>query len=144
MKFKLFFTAIAALAITASSFAKEPETVSMRAKNQLTAEFKDAKNVHWQAKNNLLEASFEWNGQKLQAFYNQDGDEIALSREITLDRLPVKALQAVNEKYSGYKTTEAIEFNSTEVGLSYYLSMENGNKKVILNVSPEGTVSVFK
>ncbi|HVX50323.1 MAG TPA: hypothetical protein VHB48_09195, partial [Chitinophagaceae bacterium] len=101
-------------------------------------------NIHWQPKSNLLEASFEWNGQKLQAFYNQDGDEVAISRQITLDKLPVKALQAVNEKYSGYRTTEAIELNSVETGLSYYLSMNNGSKKVILNVSPEGTVSVFK
>jgi len=144
MNFKLFFTAVAALAITASSFAKEPETVNVKAQKQLTADFKGASNVSWQIKNNLLEASFEWNGQKLETFYNQDGEEVAMCREITIDKLPVKALQAINQKYGDYKTTEAIEYNSPDTGLCYYLSMENGNKKTILNVSPDGLVSVFK
>jgi len=144
MKFKLFFTAFAALAITASSFAKGPETANVKAQKNLSAEFKEAKEITWSVKANLLEASFDWNGQKLQAFYNQDGDQVAISRQITLDKLPVKALQALNEKYSGYKTTEAIEFNSSEAGLSYYVSLENGNKKTILNVSPDGLVSVYK
>jgi len=144
MKFKLFFTALAALAITASSFAKEPETVNVKAQKNLSAEFKNASQISWSTKANMLEASFEWNGQKLQAFYNQDGEQVAISRQITLDKLPVKALQALTEKYANYKATEAIEFNSTEAGLSYYVSMENGAKKTILNVSPDGLVSVYK
>lgn len=144
MKFKLFFTALAALAITASSFAKEPETVNTKAQKNLVAEFKEAKDVKWVTKANLIEANFEWNGQKLQVFYNEDGEQVAISRVITTDKLPVKALQAINQKYGNYKTTEAIEFNSTETGLSYYISMENGAKKTILNVTPDGFVSVYK
>lgn len=144
MKFKLFFTALAALAITASSFAAGPETFNTKAQQSLATEFKDAKNVEWVTKGNLTEANFEWNGQKLQAFYNEEGEQVAISRVIAADKLPVKALQAINAKYGNYKTTEAIEFNSAEAGLSYYVSMENGTKKTILNVSPEGFISVFK
>lgn len=144
MKFKLFFTALAAVAITATSFAKGPETANAKAQRNLLEEFKDAKEIDWSSKGTLTEASFEWNGQKLQAFYTQDGEQVALSREIPVAQLPVKALRAVKNKYSDYKTTEAIEFNSADAGLSYYVSLEKGNKKTILNVSPDGLVSVFK
>lgn len=144
MKFKLFFTALAAVAITATSFAKGPETANAKAQSNLTEEFKDAKNIDWTTKGALTEATFEWNGQKLQAFYTQDGDQVALSRQVAVDQLPVKALHAIKNRYSDYTTTEAIEFNNTDTGLSYYVSMEKGNKKTILNVSPDGLVSVFK
>ena len=144
MKFKLFLATAAVLAIAVSAFAKEPETVSVKAQRQLTSEFKDAQQVSWSTSNNLFEASFKWNGQKLHAFYNQDGEEVALSREISADELPLKALQAIHEKYNDYKAGEVIELTSTDEGLSYYLSLEKGNKKVILNVSPNGLVSVFK
>jgi len=144
MNFKLFFTALAAVAITATSFAKGPETANAKAQKSLTEEFKDAKQVDWSTKGSFTEASFEWNGQKLQAFYTQDGEQVALSRKLSVDQLPVKALHAIKSRYSDYTTTEAIEFNSADAGLSYYVSMEKGNKKTILNISPDGLVSVFK
>jgi len=144
MKLKLFLATAAALTLGVSAFANEPETVNIKAQKNLSAEFKDAQKINWSKNTNLLEASFEWNGQKLHTFYNEDGEQVAISREISVDRLPIKALQAINEKYGDYKATEAIEFNSTQEGLSYYLSLESAGKKIILNVSTEGSVSVFK
>ena len=144
MKLKLFLATAAALTIGVSAFAKEPETVSAKAQKQLSIEFKDAQKVSWSTKAKLLEATFEWNGQKLHTFYNDEGEQVALSREISMDRLPIKALQAIKAKYSDYKAGETIEFSSTEEGLGYYVSLENNGKKVILSVTPEGSVSVFK
>jgi hypothetical protein len=144
MKLKLFIATTAAFAIAVSAFAKSPETANWAAAKHLANEFKDVKNVTWSKQANLSEASFEWNGQKLHAFYNESGDQVALSREISEDRLPLRAIEAIRAKYSDYKAVEAIEFNSTETGLSYYVSMLKDNRKVILNVTPEGSVSVFK
>ena len=89
MNFKLFFTALAAVAITATSFAKSPETANTKAQRNLNEEFKDAKQIDWSSKGSLTEATFEWNGQKLQAFYTQDGEQVALSRQVSVDQLPV-------------------------------------------------------
>jgi hypothetical protein len=144
MNSKLFIATAASLAIALGSFAKGTETANTFAAKQLKAEFKDATNITWSTQARLSEASFTWNGQKLHAFYNEDGEQVALSREVSEDKLPLKAIQAIKAKYDGYTTTEAIEYNSTEDGLSYYVSLENGNKKVILSVSSEGLVSVFK
>ena len=145
MKSKLIIATAASLAIAFGAFAKGTSANNTIAIKQLKAEFKDAANVTWSnTKTQLTEASFEWNGQKLHAFYNAEGDQVAVSREVNEDKLPLKAMQTIKSKYDGYKTTEAIEYNSAEEGLSYYVSLENGNKKIILNVSAEGSVSVFK
>lgn len=143
MKSKLFIATAASLAIAIGAFAKGTETKAIAVKN-LKSEFGDAANVTWSNQKNLTEATFEWNGQKLHAFYDADGEQVALSREIGEDKLPLKALQAIKTQYTGYTTTEAIEYNSTEEGLSYYVSLENNNKKTILRVSPEGSISSFK
>jgi hypothetical protein len=144
MKSKFFLLTAAALAIATGAFAKSFDTKCTAAQKQLAMEFKDAKNITWSNVGNLTEASFDWNGQQLHGFYNSDGDQVALSREISVSNLPLKAIQAIQDKYSGYTTKEAIEMNSVEAGLSYYVSMENSGKKVILNVSSDGVVSVFK
>jgi hypothetical protein len=144
MKSKLFIATAAALAVTISAFAKTSESANAFVARQLKDQFKGASEITWSSNAHLKEASFVWNGQKLHAFYNDDNQQVALSREISEDKLPLKAQQAIAEKYSGYTTTEAIEYNSEEDGLSYYVSLEKDNKKVILNVSPEGSVSVFK
>jgi hypothetical protein len=144
MKFKLFIATAAALTMGIGAFAKAPETANAKAQKHLSIEFKDAEKISWSTKANLLEASFEWSGQKLHTFYNEEGEQVALSREISMDRLPIKALQTIKEKYSDYKAGEAIELSSAQDGLSYYLSLENGDKKVILSITTEGSVSVFK
>ncbi len=145
MKSKLFIATAASLAIAFGAFAKSTSSTNTIAIKQLKAEFKDAANVTWSStQSNLTEASFEWNGQRLHAFYNAEGTQVAVSREINEDKLPLKAQQTIKNKYEGYKIAEAIEYNGTEEGLSYYVSLENANKKIILNISAEGTVSVYK
>jgi hypothetical protein len=144
MKSKLFIATAASLAIAIGAFAKGTESTKAIAVKNLKSEFSDAANVTWSKQEDLTEASFEWNGQKLHAFYNTDGDQVALSREVSEDKLPLKAMQTIKTKYSGFTTTEAIEYNSTEEGLSYYVSLEKDNKKMILRISPEGSVSNFK
>jgi lipopolysaccharide export system protein LptA len=145
MQSKLFIATAASLAIAFGAFAKSTSSTNTIAIKQLKAEFKDAANVTWTStQSNLTEASFEWNGQKLHAFYDANGEQIAVSREVSDDKLPLKALQTIKSKYAGYKTTEAIEYNSAEEGLCYYVSLENNNKKTILQVSTEGSVAVYK
>ncbi len=140
---KLFIALFMLAALATGAFAKAPG-VNSKAVSHLKTAFKDAQDVEWKTKGNFLEAIFKWNGQELNAFYSTDGNYVAVSRVITLDRLPLAALQAIHQKYQDYKATEVIEFNSSEDGLSYYVSLETNIKKIILQVSSEGGTSVYK
>jgi hypothetical protein len=76
--------------LTASAFASGEETNKKAAKS-LKKEFANAENIQWKVTPNYIKASFNWNDQKLEVFYNDEGETIAESRVIDLTNLPVKS-----------------------------------------------------
>ena len=93
---------------------------------------------------NYIKATFNWNDQKLEVFYNQQGETIAESRAIEVNNLPVKAQQHLAKKYAGFTISEAIEYTSDATGLCYFVSVVKDGVKNILQISTEGTVSKYK
>ena len=140
---KLFIAGIAVTCITASALANGEET-NAKAVSNLQKEYKNAENIEWKVTPNYTKASFSWNGQHLVVFYNNEGETIAESKFINLNNLPLKAQQFINRKYADYKVTEAVEFNSEENGLCYYVSVVKDNSKEILKITPDGDASLFR
>ena len=106
--------------------------------------FPAAINVSWKANENFTTISFTVNNQSMQAFYNNDGKLVGTSRAIQLNSLPLAAIQALHDRYSDYTATEAIELNYADEAPSYYVSLLKNNKKVVLNITAEGELSVFQ
>ena len=140
---KLFILAVASTLITASAFAGGEEE-NMKAASSLKKEFTNAQNINWKVTPNYIKASFTWNGQQLEVFYNANGETIAQSRMINPNSLPLKAQQFIQKRYADYQIAEAIEYNNEESGTSYYVSLIKGNTKEILQISTEGDVSTYK
>jgi len=140
---KLFVAAIAATCISASAFANG-ETENEKAASNLKKEFANAKNVEWKVTSDYIKATFSWNGQQLEVFYNNAGETIAQSRIIDKSSLPLKAQQFIGKKYPDYKITEAIEYNNEETGVSFYVSLTKDSAKQILRISTQGDVSVYR
>ena len=139
---KIAVAALAATLITTSAFASGEEEDKARAIKNLKKEFTTAKDIQWKLTENYMKASFNWNDQQLEVFYNYDGDIIAKSRPVNPSALPIEAQQKIEKKYAGYKTDECVEMNNEE-GTNFYVSLIKENKKVILKVSPYGDVSVY-
>ena len=139
---KIFATAIAATLVTASAFASGDEA-NTKAINSLKKEYKNATNVEWKVTDLYTKASFSWNHQHLEVFYNKDGETIAESRAVDLNSIPLKAQQLLERKYADHTIAEAIEFNSEQDGLCYYVSVVKNNSKKILKITPEGSVSIY-
>ena len=97
----------------------------------------------WALRETYVKASFTLAEQNVDAFFSPEGDLIAFSRKIELKRLPLNALQKIKKDYGAYTVTESIEFDE-DGDKSYYVSLEEGPKKHILQVSLYGSVSVFK
>ena len=68
---------------------------------------------------------------------------MGVSRKVDIKKLPLNAIQKIKKDYAGYKVTDSIEFDQ-DGEKSYYVSLEDGNKKQILQVSLYGNVSVYK
>ena len=144
---KLFIAALFALAIGGSAFAAGTELsdaakLSYSVKSSFEKHFRDAQNVSWTVRESFVKASFSLLGQKVEAFFGDDGELIGTSRKVQFERLPVLAVSKIRKEYEGYAVGETIELTKYD-DTNYYVSLSKGEKKQILEVTPSGRVSVF-
>ncbi|MEO8174087.1 MAG: hypothetical protein ABI581_13425 [Sediminibacterium sp.] len=138
---KLIIAAFIMVAAGTSAFAADVK-VNNKIQTNFEVLFNGASNVSWGAKDHFVKATFTLAEETIEAFFGTDGDLIGTSRKVDMKRLPVSAVQKIKKEYASYKVTDTIEFERAGER-SYYVSLENGNKKQILEVSLYGSVSVF-
>lgn len=140
---KLFIAALIVVAAGTSAFAGDVFNVNYKVKSSFEARFAGAQNVAWSAKENFIRASFTIADENVEAFFDGEGELIGLSRKVDLKKLPLNAIQKIKKDYAAYQVTEVIEFDR-DGDKSYFVSLEDGSKKQILEVSLYGGVSKYK
>lgn len=138
----LFLTSILVAALATSAFATGESNINYFILNNFRLDYRGATNVEWVARPNYAKATFMYNNQKTEAFYNTNGQLIASSKAIKLDELPVSAKRAFAKKYEGYTVKEAIEFVEKDE-VNYYVSAENDKEKVVIKVDENDLISTF-
>ncbi len=141
---KLFTAACLLILAAGSALANTNNAEEARLNRQFHAEYPGASHVSYQSAKDHVTVHFVLDKQAMQAFYDNEGNKIGTSRAIQLNTLPLAAQRTIAEKYQDYTATEAIEFDHVQTGLNYYVSLQNSSQRVILNISAEGEVSVFK
>lgn len=139
---KILFTALVAVSIVSSAFAKDDKKINYRVLNSFTTEFNEATDINWTSQRNFDKASFNLDGKQLSVFYTTSGEKIGTSQEVSFESLPSKAKKCIAKKYSDYSIKETILFESDSEA-SYFVSAENSLQKVILKVA-NGHISIFK
>ena len=132
----------AAMFVSLSAFAND-EKVSPKVLNAFNTEFTTAQEVEWTTTNEYYRASFDMNGAKVFAFYNMDGELMGLTRNISSSQLPVNLQASLKKNYSGYWISDLFEVANNN-GNSYYVTLENGEKKVVLNSANGSDWSTYK
>lgn len=140
---KILLAAMLFVAAGSSAFALDASKVNYRVKSSFESLFADAKNVKWDAKENYVKATFQYADETIEAFFDADGELIGQSRKVELKTLPVNAKQKIKKDFGSYTVTDAIEFEK-DGEKSYYVSLEDGAKKRILQVSLFGSISIYK
>ena len=133
------------LAITLSSFAAfaGEENVDTKVLNAFNREFTGAKDVKWTANKTFYKASFVFNGQYVYAFYQLDGELMAITRNISSLDLPMKLQTNPKKGYEGYWISELFEVSNSDA-TKYYITMEKADSKIILKSNGDGNWNVFK
>jgi opacity protein-like surface antigen len=139
---KLLLTAVIAVSLISSAFAKSGTEVSNKVKNSFRDDFQNIKDVQWSAAASYFTASFVSNDKRINAFYDFSGVLIGTSQAISIESLPATAKRAFAKKYSNYIVKEAIRFDKSDE-TSYFISAENGNESIVLQVI-NGYISIFK
>ena len=129
--------------LTLSAFANTTSPDN-KALQHFKETFKGAEDVSWVSLGDFEEVMFTWSGENMAVFYTQDGQYVATTRKIDFDALPLNAIVTIKKNYSGYTVTETAEVDHKEEGFGYYVSLDNGETKIILRTSSEGDISLFK
>lgn len=139
-------TLLVALTMLASVITKADTTsnkVSPLVLHSFEKTFTTAQEVAWTVTSDLYKAAFTFNGQYVTAFYNGDGNLVAVSRNITSNQLPIKLQTALKCSYENYWITDLFEV-STDEGTMYYVTVENADNKVVLKSSGSAYWSVYQ
>ncbi len=93
--------------------------------------FMNAKEVVWTKSTNFYKVDFVLNDQAVTAFYNEQGNLAAVTRNITSLQLPIILQTEIKKDYSNYWISDLFEL-SNDNGTEYYLTIEDANTKVVL------------
>jgi hypothetical protein len=128
---------------TSTTFAKDEETVNQQVLNAFKKEFVDAKDVIWQNNREYIKATFTMNDQVLFAYYTQGGELLAVTRNISSDKLPLSLLTNLKKNYSEYWITDLFEMVAAGNG-TYYITLQNADVELVLKSDEFGGWDVYK
>jgi len=142
MKKSIFILALS-LVLGTASFANNDEIINQKAEQSFKKEFSQAKDVRWQKSGDFVKATFTLNEKVLFAYYNESGDLVAITRNITTDQLPITLLTTFRKNFSGYWISDLFEMVSGGE-TSYYITLENADHKVVLKSEDFASWETYK
>jgi hypothetical protein len=153
---KLFITTAIAAMFSASVFADGTKTaatkinVSYRVVNEFNTNFADAKNVTWSVNHDFQKASFILNGVKTTAFYNLQGEFVAVTMNVDAKAIPAKASAEIASNYKGYTIEGVIVVqNNTELNpdadeTAYFVELKSDSKEILVKINPDLHIEFYK
>ncbi|HEY4065213.1 MAG TPA: hypothetical protein VGM30_25105 [Puia sp.] len=140
-------TFIIALFLTvgiSSSFATPNDDLKDVVKTSFRKDFKKAELMSYEVSKQYTKLTLKLNDVVLFAFYADNGDLLAVSRNIRTNQLPIQLLLELKKNYnSDYWVTDLFEINS-DGQHSYYVTMENENTKTTLRSSGSNSWETYE
>ena len=143
MKRTILAMAVTLIVGLTSAFANKNEGVNQQAVASFNKDFASAKNVIWQQEKDYVKAIFTMNNQVMFAYYNENGELLGVTRNILSDHLPIQLLADLRKNYSDYWISDLFEIAS-ENQTTYYISIENAGKSVVLKSNDYNEWTVYK
>ncbi|MDB5195901.1 MAG: hypothetical protein JWP88_271 [Flaviaesturariibacter sp.] len=125
------------------SQAETPAEINATVLKSFQSAFKGAKEVDWSVSTSYVKAQFALDGQYISAFYTNEGELIALTRNITANQLPVMLQTNLKKEIADFWITELFEI-SNEEGTSYYVTLEDADSKVVLKSTNNKDWTTYK
>jgi hypothetical protein len=128
---RIVLSIAAVLMLTISSFADSKDDVNKMAMKAFHKDFASARSISWEQNPHFVKVTFTMNSQVLCAFYNNNGDLQAVVRNLVSDQLSINLLADLKNTYTGFWISDLFEM-VTDDQTSYYVTLENADKKIVL------------
>jgi len=129
--------------ITMSYAFTGEEAVSKQVLAAFKTEYASATEVAWTTGNSYYKVAFTMNEQRLFAYYNTQGEFMAVTRNISSFQLPLNLQSSLKKSYGNYWISDLFEMAGNDV-TGYYVTLENADSKVVLKATGGSDWSVFK
>jgi len=116
-----------------AAFAGE-KGIDKRVRQAFEKEFAGALDVQWYPYDEYIKVDFTFNNMRLRAWYNNDGETLALFRNIQFSQLPLMLQLDLKKSYKGYWITQIYEL-SNEKETQYHVVLENADMAMQLRSS---------
>ena len=140
---KIIMIAIALSTLTVSSFANNIGSVNQKAVSTFTKSFRHVEDVRWEVKENLFKATFKSGGKEMYAYYNADGEQVALSRNLHLQQLPLALTTQLTSQFENSWLTELFEVSANGETI-YYAKLECATHTIVLKANGTSGWTTFK
>ena len=139
------FILIAATAFVSLASFANVDPVNGRVLEAFRSSFADAKNVQWKSldESGLFQATFNYQNNELSAFYNEEGEMVAIARYINKNNLPIMVTKAIQERFAEHAIQTVIEKIAYGV-TSYHVTLASPKSSLLVVVSPSGEINVSK
>lgn len=135
----------------------EGHEVSFQARKVFITDFNNIPVSKWERVGNFDEATFVKDGNVTKAYYDIGGKLVGTTTIRSFASLPANAQSTINAEYKGYTNAGVIffddnEFNEMDMVLfgnrfndadNYFVQLNKGNEKIILQVTINGDVDFF-
>jgi hypothetical protein len=124
----------AALLLTvgiSSSFAGSNDDGKDAATVSFHKDFKKVEVVEKHIGKNFTKFTFKMNDVILSAFYNENGQLLAITRNIQSIQLPLRLLMQIKKDYANYWISDLFEYDG-DGSSNYYITLETADHRVIL------------
>jgi hypothetical protein len=127
---------------TSFAFTGE-EAINKQALNAFKKEFVGATEAAWTVGDNFYKVTFTLNDQKLFAYYNMQGDFMAVTRNISSLQLPLSLQTSLKRSYNNYWISDLFEVAKSD-GTNYYVTLETADTKIVLKSADGSDWSVYQ
>lgn len=120
----------AIILLTTATFATKNPEPFIQAQEKFNLMFAKSGNVQWEVVSGFHKVTFVHKGQHLTAYYNNMGEFESVSRNITMNMLPLMLQNALKEKLEASWVSEGFELSGNN-GTRYYVTVENADEKTV-------------
>jgi hypothetical protein len=131
MKKRILLLSIVLVSFTAFSFAADAPAISKNVISSFNKQFSNAHDIQWDNHAKYVRAQFTMNDIVLFAYFNDNGELLAITRFISPNQLPLKLMSSLKKDFTGYWISDLFEIQ-TESGTSYYVTLENADQITVL------------
>jgi hypothetical protein len=117
-----------------SSFATPADDKTDVIKASFKKDFKKAELMNLESNPNYTRLTFKMNDMILYAFYSDNGELLAVTRNIKSTQLPIQLLLDLKRDYANYWITDLFEFNGDGTNC-YYVTVENSDTTITLRAT---------